>query len=548
MRNRRPWPLLTLTAYLALFLFSYLLLNLSRPLPSGSAGTYELAFDGQRAFDNVAYLVEHFPRRETGSQADRNAARWVQEKFAALGLQVREQQFRAWGAMAPGEPLRRQQVVNIIAVSPGREPKAILLGAHRDVVATTVQGAEDNGSGTGALLELARALTGGSRPHRYTYLFVSFGGEEIGLAGSRHFVAQREVPVVLAVAVDMVGQAGAQHLDLMDFESLPLPAALALLKLVPEAQASLARPPHKVLTHLARLPLGHAGGTDSYPFALNGIPAVGIAWDPSRYPYWHQQEDTLEHVSPASLQRAGRLVEHFIRAVEDENLLAGSPRFLLTEGRYVPPWQVEGFVLLVLLFALSQPLLAWLRGREAGIDIRMVVGRDGVFIVASLAAAGGLSLFPLVIGLWERPRLDALAAWAGVGLAALLVLVIIRHFSRPNPILGSHFVLSAAILLAFVLAAVLVNPFLALYLLGYHLLVLSRITLRPGLWRLGQWAATLLGLGPVVGALGITVLGGLFSPGLFPWGRLHLFLALFFFIALFFTAYVLKRPRRYPSE
>jgi len=174
-----------------------------------------------------------------------------------------------------------------------------------------------------------------------------------------------------------------------------------------------------------------------------------------------------------------------------------------------------------------------------------VVGRDGAFIVASLAAAGGLSLFPWAVGLWERPRLDALAAWAAAGLAALLVLFIIRHFSRPNPILGSHFVLSAAIFLAFVLAAVLTDPFLALYLLGYHLLVLPRITLRPGIWRLGEWAAVLLGLGPVLGALGIAVLAGLFSPGLFPWERLHLFLTLFFFVAFFFTAYILKRPRRY---
>lgn len=70
-------------------------------------------------------------------------------------------------------------------------------------------GADDNASGTAALLEVAEHLASPEHRPRRTVLFAAFSGEEIGLVGSRHFVAHPPVPldrIVLMANLDMVGR------------------------------------------------------------------------------------------------------------------------------------------------------------------------------------------------------------------------------------------------------------------------------------------------------------------------------------------------------
>ena len=70
-------------------------------------------------------------------------------------------------------------------------------------------GADDNASGTAALLEIAEALAKGERRPRRSVLFLSFTGEELGLYGSLHYVSQPTVPLAdmsLMINCDMVGR------------------------------------------------------------------------------------------------------------------------------------------------------------------------------------------------------------------------------------------------------------------------------------------------------------------------------------------------------
>ena len=84
---------------------------------------------------------------------------------------------------------------NVIAVIPGKSEETIIVNAHHDSVLTP--GAVDDVSGVAVILEMARLLSKGylSRP----VMFVTFGGEQLGLLGSADFVNRRQTDNAIGV-------------------------------------------------------------------------------------------------------------------------------------------------------------------------------------------------------------------------------------------------------------------------------------------------------------------------------------------------------------
>src|SRR5262249_15204746 len=121
----------------------------------------------------------------------------------------------------------RGTTANVVGLLRGTDPRlaqeAIVIGAHYDhlgrggegslapdEVGTIHPGADDNASGTAAVLALARAFAAGGGAPR-TLVFVAFGAEEMGLLGSEHYVRHPAVPLdrtALMVNFDMVGRLG----------------------------------------------------------------------------------------------------------------------------------------------------------------------------------------------------------------------------------------------------------------------------------------------------------------------------------------------------
>lgn len=112
---------------------------------------------------------------------------------------------------------------NVLGKLPGdgTSNEIIVVGAHHDHIGTVPRmmrrdgepeihnGADDNASGTAGVLELARALACGP-PMRRTILFMTFDAEELGLLGSRHFVANPTVDlgrIIAMINFDMIGRA-----------------------------------------------------------------------------------------------------------------------------------------------------------------------------------------------------------------------------------------------------------------------------------------------------------------------------------------------------
>ena len=113
--------------------------------------TFPAAFDEVGATQSARELATQFPNRTPGSPTAKEAADWVAERLASFGFRVQRDRFQS---DVPGEG--QVGLENVIAVSPGRSPDVLVVMAHRDNLGTTGQGANDNASGTGVLLELAR--------------------------------------------------------------------------------------------------------------------------------------------------------------------------------------------------------------------------------------------------------------------------------------------------------------------------------------------------------------------------------------------------------
>lgn len=153
-----------------------------------------------------------FDSKHITQPGNAKARAYLADTYRGFGYtDVRTQEF------APQPNLSQPAIptANILAVLPGTtHPELVyVVSSHFDSRATG-PGADDNTSGTSALLEAARVLA--SRPQAATIIFASFTGEESGLLGSREFVRQAKesgLQLVGALNNDMVGWANDERLD-----------------------------------------------------------------------------------------------------------------------------------------------------------------------------------------------------------------------------------------------------------------------------------------------------------------------------------------------
>jgi aminopeptidase YwaD len=172
----------------------------------------------------------------------------------------------------------------------GRPPQGdcqVIVGAHYDSVAAG-PGANDNGSGSATLLEIARVLD--LRDEEEGVCFVAFGAEEVGLFGSRHFVttlASEDEPSPQAmINLDMIGVG----------DEWQLMGSPSLVDKIDQGAAALGLDP---------VPTEPDVSSDYRSFIDAGIPAVLIYRVED--PHYHTASDRAEFVEPQFLEQAGNL-------------------------------------------------------------------------------------------------------------------------------------------------------------------------------------------------------------------------------------------------
>jgi len=208
-----------------------LLLAFSVARPGGlQAPNLPPAFDKDRASALAADLAATAPDRRSGTPGALDDARWFRSQLQAFGVAVRGETF---SATVPGRG--RLRFVNLLASKPGRSQKTIVVMAHRDDNGAG-PGANDNASGTAALLELARAYAPAqaARIHLpYSLLFLSTDGADDGGIGAAWFAAHApEAPDVIAVLnLDAVAGPKPPRLELnADSPRLPTPGLVETVR------------------------------------------------------------------------------------------------------------------------------------------------------------------------------------------------------------------------------------------------------------------------------------------------------------------------------
>ena len=207
----------------------------------------------------------------------------------------------------------RVQGANLLGVVPGtvHPDRYLVVTAHYDHVGVrdgeVYNGADDNASGTAALLALATWFR--RNPARHSLLFVAFDAEEMGLQGSRAFVEDPPVPlerIVMNVNLDMVGRGEKGELYVVGTHPRPF-----LTPLVEEtARASR-----------VRLLRGHEGPgvpagddwtlqSDHGSFHAAGIPFLYFGVED--HPGYHHPSDDPEHIPGAFYLEAVETVLDFL--------------------------------------------------------------------------------------------------------------------------------------------------------------------------------------------------------------------------------------------
>jgi alkaline phosphatase isozyme conversion protein len=136
---------------------------------------------GQIAYAHLEAISEGIGPRVAGTAEESKTAQYIILEFERLGY---ASELRPFTVTIKG---RRVSSANVIAVKPGTSFQEIIVGAHYDSVGQG-KGADDNASGVGVILEVARRLRDQETP--YTIRFVLFGAEELELQGSKSYVSQ----------------------------------------------------------------------------------------------------------------------------------------------------------------------------------------------------------------------------------------------------------------------------------------------------------------------------------------------------------------------
>ena len=200
-------------------------------------------------------------------------------------------------------PIGSVTMKNIVAKIPGTSPNTILLATHYDTKRMeNFVGANDGGSSTGLMLEMARLLCGRKRP--LTLWIAFFDGEEAfgewsstdGTYGSRQMAAKLAVSGGLKrmkamLLADLIGDRNLR----VKRESNSTPWLTDLI------WSTAARLGHQNVF----LPEETTIEDDHVPFLRRGVPAADVI--DLEEPYWHTTADTLDKISPRSLATVGHV-------------------------------------------------------------------------------------------------------------------------------------------------------------------------------------------------------------------------------------------------
>lgn len=278
------------------------------------------AIDQQKLKEHVVYLAgDECEGRMSGKQGNVKAAEYIQKKLEDLGLSTMYDQFSIRKTNAgPNNEQGDKFTRNIYAWIEGTDPKLkdeiVVIGAHMDHIGYGPSfsrspnerkihpGADDNASGTAAVLELAKAFSMVKSQLKRTVVFQFYSGEEMGLMGSVHYCKTPKFPVsqpsmnkhVAMINLDMIGHLGEGVYSTSEmFES-----SFDLKQMVVELSAKYAFA-NQISNYGSR-----DGGSDHVPFYNQGVPVVFL--HTGLHKYYHTPTDTMDTLNFQGMEQVSR--------------------------------------------------------------------------------------------------------------------------------------------------------------------------------------------------------------------------------------------------
>ncbi|MBA4042103.1 MAG: peptidase M28 [Sphingobium sp.] len=215
---------------------------------------------------------------------------------------------------------------NAIGYITGTDAKAgtLLFSAHLDHIGalpngTVMYGANDDASGTVAVIEIAKAMAAGRRPRR-SLMFVAYGSEEIGLFGSNYFAKNPPIPLTDIVANLEFEMIGAQDPK--------LPKGVMMMTGYDRSNFGPSMKAHGALVTADPYPeQNFFQRSDNYALARQGIVAHTVSgW--ALVPTYHQPTDTIENIDFKFMTNA---IQSLIAPVK-----------WLAYGKFTPEWTKDG--------------------------------------------------------------------------------------------------------------------------------------------------------------------------------------------------------------
>jgi Zn-dependent M28 family amino/carboxypeptidase len=266
------------------------------------------AFDSTKAYQHLREIVSIGPR-PSGSPGIARTREYVIGQLKAIGIPVAQQAFVA------KTPIGDIPMVNLIATIPGARKERIAITGHYDTKLfreLRFVGANDGGSSTAFLIELARVLK--ARPNAFTIELIFFDGEEATLRdwgvadhtyGSQHYVDAARRNGTLStlkalVLVDMIADRSPRFMR----ESASTPWLTDII------WSTAQKLGHGAIFSNASTPIED----DHVPFLNAGVPATDII--DLDYAPWHTEADTLDQTSARTMQVVGDVVVAALAPIE----------------------------------------------------------------------------------------------------------------------------------------------------------------------------------------------------------------------------------------
>ncbi|WP_232622885.1 M28 family peptidase [Pareuzebyella sediminis] len=298
--------------------------------------------------EDIAFLAsDSMQGRKTGTPFERKAAEYLKERMEGIGLRPKGdrdtyfQTFTFKPKMDPHEQIRFADGdstitgINVIGLVDNKAGKTVVIGAHYDHLGmggegslygegeAVHNGADDNASGVGVLLQLARSLrdtlTGSN------YVFIAFSGEEMGLLGSNYFtknptIDMRKVNYMLNL--DMVGRLRKNRtLSISGTGTAPI-----WPKVLQTSNSNF----NLVLNESG------VGPSDHTSFYLNHIPALHFFT--GQHEDYHKPSDDFDKLNYKGMKMIEEFIFNIVAALDtDEKLVFQSTK---NESENVPSFKV----------------------------------------------------------------------------------------------------------------------------------------------------------------------------------------------------------------